>query len=171
MSREVVTRTEERTPSRRDYATAGVVTLIVMLTVGCLFYWRMTSPEMNLADGPRLGGAVRAGTPEFESLRESIVVDDLVATKSPRSVGDVVMELTARIRNNTGRAISALEVRGAVVDSAGRHVRERTVIVMPAGRTKLPPDGSVSVHLLLEDVDKEVEQGDVRMEVAGVRFD
>ena len=171
MSHRASTRIKGAMPSRTDYAVAGVITLIVMLTVVSILYWKMTSQAMNSGDELRLEGALRAGMPEFESLRERIVVEDIVAMKSPRSVGDVVMELTANVRNKTGRDISALEVRGNVVDSARQRVRERTVVVMPAERTKLPPDGSVSVHLLLEGIDKEAEQTDVRMEIAGVRFD
>lgn len=158
-------------PSRRDYVLAVVVTLAVVLVVGGLIYSRVTGPVRHSASEPRLEGALRAGAPEFESLRERIIVEDLVRTTSTRTTGDTLIELSANVRNETGRNISALEMRGAVMSGGGQVLSERAVIVMPAERTKLPPGESLNVRVVLEGVDSRAEQTDVRMEIVGVRLD
>lgn len=171
MSFRAVPRIEKRKPTRRDYVLASVVTLAVMLVVGGLIYSRMKGSAQHSGDEPRLEGALRTGAPEFESLRERIIVEDLVRTTSVRTSGDAVIELSANVRNETRRHIRALEMSGAVVSGAGQVLFERSVIVMPAERTGLPPGESLNVRVVLEDVDNRAEQTDVRMEIVGVRLD
>jgi hypothetical protein len=171
MSFRAVPRIEETKPTRRDYVLAGVVTLAVMLVVGGLIYSRMKGSARHPASEPWLEGALRAGAPEFESLRERIIVEDLVRTTSMRTSDDAVVELSANVRNETGRNIHALEMRGAVMSGDGQVLFERAVIVMPAERTKLQPGESLNVRVVLEGVDSRAEQADVRMEIVGVRFD
>ena len=171
MSFKAVPRIEETKPTRRDYVLAGVVTLAVGLVVGGLIYSRMTGSARHLSNEPRLEEALRAGAPEFESLRERIIVEDLVRTTSTRTSGDAQIELSVNVRNETGLNISALEMRGAVMGGDGQVLSQRTVIVMPAEGTKLPPGESLDVRVVLEGVDTRAEQADVRMEIVGVRFD
>ena len=156
---------------RRDYVIAGVVTLAVVLVVGGLIYSRLTGSVRYSSNEPRLEGALREGAPKFESLRERIIVEDLVRTTSTRTTGDTLIELSANVRNETGRNISALEMRGAVMRGGGQVLSERAVIVMPAERTKLPPGESLNVRVVLEGVDGQAEQTDVKMDIVGVRID
>ncbi len=164
-------RIEEVQPNRKDYVIAVLMTLAVISAVAGIIFWRMTTTPMNVNKEQRIAGALRGGAPEFESLRERIVVEDLVATTCLDASGGMDVELTASVRNGTGRDISALEVRGAIVARDGQSHSERTAIVMPAERIKISPNRSISVRLLLEDIDREAEQADVRMEVVGVRLD
>jgi len=171
MRHKAASRIADAPPSRKDYMVAGIITLVIMLTVASLFYWRMKNPTFNPNNEPRLEGAVRAGELEFENLRNSLVVEDLVATKASEPSGDTVMELTGSVRNTTERGISGLEIRGAVVDGEGQRLRERTVVVTPAEKGKLQPGEKLNVRLMLEGIDPKAENADVRLEVAGVRFE
>jgi len=171
MSYRAAPRIEETKPTRRDYVIAGVVTLAVVLVVGGLIYSKLTGSVRHSSDELRLEGALRAGAPEFESLRERIIVEDLVRTTSTLSSGDALIELSASVRNETGRDIRALEMRGAITGGDGQVLSERAVIVMPAERTRLSPGESLNVRVVLEGVDGRAEQADVRMEIVGVRFD
>ena len=164
-------RIEETKPTRSDYVIAGVVTLAVVLVVGGLIYSRLTGSARHASNEPRLEGALRAGAPEFESLRERIIVEDLVRTTSMLPSGDALIELSANVRNETGRHIHALEMRGIVTGGDGQVLSERAVIVMPAERTRLPPGESLNVHVVLEGVDGRAEQTEVRMDIVGVRVD
>jgi len=166
-----VTRIEETEPTRRDYVLAGFITLLVMSVVGGLIYSRMWGAARRSGNAPRLEGALRAGVPEFESLRERITVENLVATMSTRAAGDVTVELTANVRNETGRSLRALEVRGAVMSGNGQVLGERTVVVISAERTKIPPGEELNVRVVLEGIDSQAEQADVRIEIVGVRLD
>ena len=142
-----------------------------MLLVGSIIYSRMTGSARLSSNEPRLEGALREGAPEFKSVRARIVVEELVRTTSTSASGEALIELSANVRNETGRDIGALEVRGVVMNGGGQVLSERTVIVMPAERAKLPPGEILSVRVALEGVDSRAEQADVRMEVVGVRFD
>lgn len=158
-------------PSRKDYLVAVVITLAVMLTVAALFYWRLKNPTLRSNNEPRLEGAVRTGEAEFENLRNSLVVEDLVATKAFEASGETVMELTGSVRNTTERGISGLEIRGMLVGGEGQRLRERTVIVTPAEKRKLQPGEKLNVRVVIEGIDPEAENSAVRLEIAGVRFE
>jgi len=171
MSFRAVTRIEETKPTRRDYVIAGVVTLAVVLVVGGLIYSRLTGSVRYSSNEPRLEGALRADAPEFESLRERIIVEDLVRMTSTLTSGDALIELSASVRNETGLNIHALEMRGAITGGGGQVLSERAVIVMPAERTRLPPGESLNMCVVLEGVDGQAEQTDVKMDIVGVRID
>ena len=53
----------------------------------------------------------------------------------------------------------------------GQVLSERAVIVMPAERTRLRPGESLNVCVVLEGVDGQAEQTDVKMDIVGVRID
>ncbi len=60
---------------------------------------------------------LRAGLPGFEQYRRLINVEEvegLEATQTSRTLGAIVMELTATVRNSTGLTINELEMRGVV---------------------------------------------------------
>src|SRR2546429_5421881 len=69
---------------------------------------------------PTLAGAIRAGSPDFEKYSKLIVLDEQEADEAKRTMGDMVMSLHTTVRNLTGRTISGLEIRGAVVDHDGK---------------------------------------------------
>ena len=79
--------------------------------------------------------------------------------------------MTANVRNDTGRSISGLEMRGAVVDAQNSTVRERTVMVIPARQTALELGEAIGVRVLLESIGKDSERANMVLEVTGVRFD
>jgi hypothetical protein len=109
--------------------------------------------------------------PGFRQLREKIVVEQLAATEARRPPGDLAIEVRATVRNNTDRALTGLEMRGAVLGAQMSALRERTVIVVPARQTLLEPGEAIGVRILLEGINPEAERAGALMEVSGVRFD
>lgn len=156
-------------PSRNIYILAALVAITLALIVAGLFYRRLTAPPLVVED-QRLEGALRAGTPEFEEARSRIMLTEPQATEAPRAIGDIVMEVTSQLYNNTGRTITGLEVRGAVVDPNGNPVRERTVVVIPNQQAALEPEERISVRIVLENISPEAERAGVEMEITGVKF-
>jgi hypothetical protein len=150
--------------------SALITTLLVLLMVGVL-HVAQRSPLGNSAVEPRLEGALRPGMPEFEQHRERIVVERLTATESPRAINDLAVEMNAAVRNTTERAVSGLEIRGAVLDAQRTPIGERTVVVVPTRQTALEPGESISVRILLEGISPEAERAGLLMEVTGLRFD
>lgn len=149
---------------------AIITTLIVLVTAGVL-HLSLTRPFGSPAAERRLEGAVRPEMPEFEQLRERIVVERLVAAEAPRPLKDVAVEINGTVRNTTGRTISGLEMRGAVLDARRSPLRERTVVVVPARQAVVEPGEAINVRILLEGIRPESERADVLMEVTGVRVD
>lgn len=149
---------------------ATIITLIIALVAASLHYVAMTQPA-NSYSGPRLTSALRAGAPEFEQVREQIEVAQLRGSEQVQRFNTLAVDLTARIKNNTGRAISGLEMRGAIVDTQNITLRERTVMVIPARQIVLEPGEAIGVRVLLEGIGRDSERADMVLEVTGIRFD
>lgn len=151
------------------YLVAALSTA-AMLIAGIVLYDLSHLPT-NLKTEPQLEGALRPGAAEFEELRGRIVVEQPVALESLHPMNDMVMELNTTVRNDTGRTIRGLEMRGAVFDAQSSLLRERTVVIIPARQTALEPNETISVRILLERLDRESERGGALMEVTGVHVD
>ncbi|MDX6692438.1 MAG: hypothetical protein QOF02_41 [Blastocatellia bacterium] len=157
------------------FIIAGV---IGALLIAALFIFIKTRPAQAPlgAGGPpqqRLEGALRAGSPEFEQAKKFIGVDEPEATEGNRVVGDVVMTLTTTARNFTGRTISGLEMRAAVVDLEGKPIKERFVIVVPNNARniiELEPNKTLPVSVTIEGFSKSDVRANIQMEVTGVKF-
>ena len=166
MSPPAQTTAEKDTTRRTIFIAVGLAT--ALLVAGVVYL--VTRPAPAPGEEPRLEGALRPGSPEFDQYRDRIIVDKPEATESPRAIGDIIMVLTTTVRNLTGRTINGLEMRGAVVDLEGRPVRERTLIVIPARQAELGPNKTIEVPLRLEGFTKDDVRANIRMEVTGVKF-
>lgn len=151
------------------YVAAGIVAIILLFVIG--WFYLATEPSPVATDTPRLEGALRAGSPEFEQYRERIVIGAPRAIEAPRALGDMVVELNAAVSNSTGRAINGIELRGAVLDPQGNVIRERTIVPVPSQQSRLAPGETMDARILLEGVDPNTTRAGVRVEVTGVRFE
>jgi hypothetical protein len=147
-----------------------VVAVVAALLIGGLFYFLLRKTVGDNAP-PRLEGAIRAGSPEFEEYRSRIILDKPEADQAKRALGDWVMTLRSTVRNFTGKTLTGLEIWAAVVDHNGRPVKERTVVVIPVpGRTELEPNKTLSVSVLLDRMTDEDDRADIKMEVRAYKF-
>lgn len=151
---------------RNMLMVAGVIGALLL---GGLIYGLFRLSDSG-APAQRLEGAIRPGTPEFEGFRDRLVVDTPEATESPRALGDIIMVLTTTVRNFTGRTITGLEVRAAVVDMEDKPIAERIVTVIPTRQAELEPNKTIQVPIKLEGIKKDAVRKDIRMEIAGVKF-
>jgi hypothetical protein len=147
-----------------------VVAVVAAILIGGVFYVLMRK-SMRETPPPRLDNAIRAGSPDFEKYKKLIALDDPEADESPRALGDIVMTLHTTARNFTGRTITGLEVRAAVVDHQNQPVKERTVVVIPlADREALEPNKTMFVAVRLEGMTDSDDRANIKMEVTGFRF-
>ena len=158
---------DEADDSRRTiFIVVGIASAIL---VAGFLYW-MTRPGATTGTGPqRLEGALRAGSPEFEQYKSKIVLDKPEATEATRPIGDIVMTLQTTVRNFTGRTITGLEMRAAVVDLQGQPVKERTVIIIPNRQTELEPNRALLVPIVIDGMSKEADRANIVMEVAAIK--
>jgi hypothetical protein len=157
-----------------------VVAVIAAVLIGGFFYLLLRG---TIGSGPQtitLQNAVRPGSPEWEQYGKRIVLDDpsdcpepgarFCATESKRAFGDVVMTLTATVRNFTGRTIVGLEIRGLVVDHDGKPVRERTVVVIPNRQAELEPNKTMKASVVIDGFTENDDRADVKMEVTAFKL-
>jgi len=147
---------------------AALLTAAIALLAAGIYY--VTQPIMTPNVEPWLERALYTGQPEFEQFREQIVIEQLVGKEKVHPLNNLAVEITALVKNNTGRKISGLEMRGAIRDAQNSTVRERTVVVIPARQTILEADEAINVRILLESIDKDSDRAHAVMEVSGIRF-
>ncbi|HVF57479.1 MAG TPA: hypothetical protein VM934_15095 [Pyrinomonadaceae bacterium] len=122
---------------------------------------------------PRLEGALRPGSPEFEQFRGRVDVDfnaDEDAIVSQRAIGDTLITMKPTVRNFTGRTINGLELRATSLDSAGEIIKARTVIPVPGRQPELEPNRTITFPVLLEGFKPGVVPAQLKLELTAVRF-
>jgi len=163
-------------PDRRIETGESNRTLIISVAVASavvialLFYLLMRAGGSGGATEPTLPGAVRAGSPDFDKYRPNIVLDDPEATEAKRALGDIVMGLQTTVRNLTGKTLTGLEIRAAVVDYDKKPIKERTVVVIPTRQPELPPNKTMTVNVMLEGMSDTDARADIKMEVTGFKI-
>jgi len=149
---------------------AAITSVIVLVTAG-LIRLAATRPYQGRVSEQRLEGAIRRESPGFDELSGLLVVERLVAAEAPRPLNDQAVEMTGTVRNATGRTVTGLELRGAILDTLNTPLQERTVVVVPLRQAALEPGETINVSILLEGVSPEAERAAHVLEVTGVRFD
>jgi hypothetical protein len=134
--------------------------------IAAFFYLLLRSTTTPSAPST-LAGAIRAGSPDFEKYSKLIARDDPEADEAKRALGDTVMTLHTTVRNFTGRTITGLEIRAAVVDHDGKPVKERTVVVIPGRQPELDPNKTMKVSVILEGFTDSDDRANIKMEVTG----
>lgn len=147
---------------------AAAITALLAISTAGLYYLAATQATSYRV--PRLEGALQAGQPEFEEFRRHIAIDQLVGTEKVHPFDTVAVAMTATVRNNTGRSISGLELRGAILDRNNSSVRERTVIVVPQRQTILESGEAINTRILLDGIDKDSDRARLVLEVTAIRF-
>lgn len=146
-----------------------VVAVVAAVVIALLFYLLMQAGGAGGGE-PRLPGAIRAGSPEFEQYKTQILLDEPEAFESPRALGDIVMELKTTVRNLSGKTLNGLEVKGVVVDHQGQPVKQRAVVMIPTRQRELAPNKTMDVSVLLDGFTQTDARANIRMEVTAIRF-
>ncbi|HYJ88643.1 MAG TPA: hypothetical protein VEW46_21425 [Pyrinomonadaceae bacterium] len=147
-----------------------VVAIIAALVIAVFFYFLMRASSTGGIVDPVLESAIRQGSPEWDQNYSKIVLDQPEADEAKRALGDIVMNLQTTVRNFTGRTLNGLEIRGTVVDSQDKPVRERTLIVIPTRQPELGPNQTMVVAVRLEGMKESDNRANIKMEVTGFRF-
>jgi len=164
-------------PDRRIEASESnrtliiVVAVIAAIAIAGLFYGLMRFAGGGQNAAARLQGAIRPGSPEFETNKPNIVLDDPEATEAKRALGDITMTLQTTVRNLTGKTLNGLEIHAAVVDYEGKPVKERFVVVVPSQlHPELAPNKTMQVNVGLDGMSDTDARANIKMEVTGFKF-
>lgn len=143
-----------------------VVAVIAAIFIGGFFYLLLRKSVAS-SPAPTLQGAIRPGSPDWDKYAKLIALDDPEADESKRALGDTVMTLQTTARNFTGKTITGLEIRAAVVDHDGKAVKQRTLVVVPGRQPELDPNKTMRVAIVLDGFTDEDDRANIKMEVAG----
>jgi hypothetical protein len=165
--------TEERQVPGPDGSRRNIIIIVAVvaaIVLAGLFYVLMRASTTAPAD-PVLQGAVRPNSPEWAEPASKIHLDAPEATEAKRALGDIVMNLQTTVRNFTGRTLTGLEIKGAVVNRQGQPVRERTVVVVPTQlQPELEPNRTMLVQIQLVGMTDTDERANIKMEVTGFKI-
>ncbi len=146
-----------------------VIAVVAAILIGGFFYILLRT-TVSSNQTPRLENAIRPGSAEFDKYVKLIVLEEPEADEAKRALGDTVMTLQTTVRNFTGRTITGLEIRGAVVDHDGKPVKEKTLVMIPGRQSELEPNKTMKAALMLEGFTEEDDRANIRMEVTGFRL-
>ena len=150
---------------------AAVITTLLAIFAAGLYYVALTQSDVSSFTEPRVEGALQAGQPEFEESRRHIAIEQLMGIEKVHPFDTMAVAMTARLRNNTGRNISGLELRGAILDRNNSSVRERTVVIIPRQQKLLESGEGINTRILLDGIDKDSDRAHLVLEVTAIRFD
>ena len=117
--------------------------------------------------------ALREGNPEFElyTKKISIQTDTDRTTQSPTGMGNIMMNLRGIIRNMTGKTLTGLEIKAAVVDSFGNPVKEKELLVIPKQTERLEPGETFPVQVRIEGFSKDDDRAQIRWKVTAIKIE
>ena len=162
---------EHTIPQERSRLPLIIAIAVVAAVIISGAFYLLMKKTMGPTPPPTLPGAIRAGSPDWQKYIKQIALDDPEADESPRALGDIVMTLHTTARNFTGRTITGLEVRAAVLDHQDHPVKEETVVVIPRpGRTELDPNKTAQVSVTIYGFTEADDRAKIKMEVTGFKF-
>jgi hypothetical protein len=150
---------------------AALITAAIAMLVTVMHFVASTKSPVYRPAPMRSESMLQPGQPEFDRFHPQIAVEQIMGNEKLHPFNDLVVELTAVVRNQTGRTISGLEMRGALLDTANSTLRERTVAVIPAQQTILEVDEAINVRILLEDIDRDSDRARPVLAVTGITFE
>jgi len=150
---------------------AALITAAIALLVAVMHHVAWTNPTVSGLSPARVEWMLQPGHPEFAELKQQIAIEEVVGTEKLHPFNNLVVELTAVLRNETGRTLNGLELRGAILDTANSTLRERTVAVIPAQQNVLENQETINVRILLEGVHRDSDRARATLEVTGVSFE
>jgi len=147
-----------------------VVAVIAAVLIGGLFYLLMRTTSAPSAPAT-LQGAIRQGSPEWDQYKSKILIDIPEATQSTTALGGFQMTLETTVRNFTGKTISGLEMRAAVLNSQGLALKDRTMVVIPtAKQAELLPTKTMHVIINVTGLRENDDRKGLFMDVTGFKL-
>lgn len=118
-----------------------------------------------------LSGAFREGTPEFDAITKRIVAenDEDKTWFSPVGTGGIMMNIAGKIRNNSEKTLTGLEIKVAVVDSFDKVVKDKVLTVVPNQQKKLEPKGEMNVTIRIDGFKPDDDRARIRWKVTAIK--
>ncbi|MEP6901927.1 MAG: hypothetical protein ABJA66_09265 [Actinomycetota bacterium] len=148
----------------------AILIAVLLIGGGILLIWKL-QPSMQEQQEQALAGAFREGSPEFNAITKKIVAenDEDKTWFSPVGTGGIVMNIAGKIRNNSDKTLTGLEIKVAVLDLNNQVVKEKNLIVVPTQQKKLEPKGEMNVVVVIEGFKPDDDRASIRWKVMAIK--
>jgi hypothetical protein len=162
---------EKEKGSKKILIVAVAAAIVAVLVAVALLSF---VPSATQVEQQALEGAYLEGSDEFQTYTKKIVAqtDFDQTTKSPVGTGTVMMSIGGIIRNFTGKTLTGLELKVAVVDTFGKVVKEKTQIVIPRQqRESLDNNQTMPVRVTIEGFEPKADLANIRWKVTKIKVE
>lgn len=148
-----------------------VAFIVAAIAIGGAVWLISLKPSMQEQVDQSMDGAFRAGSPEFDALTKKIVIqtDEDRTIQSPIGLGTIVMSIGGQIKNISGKTITGLEINVAVIDTFGKPIKDKTLIVVPNQYTKLNPNEVADITVRIDGFDPKDDRANIRWKVTAIK--
>jgi hypothetical protein len=148
----------------------AILVAVLVVAGGIFLIWKF-QPSMEEQQAQALTGAVRAGSPEFDAITKRIVAENNEDETwfSPVGTGGIMMQIAGRIRNNSDKTLTGLELNVAVLDSFGKVVKDNTLLVVPNQKAKLAPKEQMNVTVRIDGFRRDDDRARIQWKVTAIK--
>lgn len=146
--------------------------LIALVAVIGISGWVYLLPTPEETKAAILENAYREGSPEFEAYTKEIIVttDTGRLYESYTGLGDIVMQVAAKIRNKGNKTITGLEVSAGMINTKNELIKEKKVLVIPQNYPSLKPGEVIDVSVNIPGFEKDDDRANARWKVTAIKF-
>jgi hypothetical protein len=145
-----------------------IATVVVAGALGLIWKFQPSLEEqMQIV----LEGAVREDSPEFAELTKRIIAENDTEKTwySPVGTGGIMMNIAGRIKNYSDRTITGLELNVGVLDSFGKVVKDKTLIVVPIQQATLEQKGTMDVVVRIDGFAPDDDRARIQWKVTAIK--
>lgn len=149
---------EEKDRSRTVMILSGIaVGLVVVLIIFATTVAKRPAPKEIM----------HSGSPEFDSYKEFVRIDNVKKTAGER-LNARFGHITCTVQNDGDKTLVGLELRAAAIDLSDVVAREKIITPVPKIRETLGPNESIDIDLYLEPIPDPQTLKDMIIEVYGL---
>ena len=149
----------------------GAILVAVFIVAGGIYFISKYRPSMQEQQEQALSGAVREGMPGFDVITKRIVAenDEDNTWFSPVGTGYVMMQIAGRVRNNSDKILTGLELNVSVLDSFGKVVKDNTILVVPTQKKTLAPKEQMNVTVRIDGFKPDDDRARIQWKVTAIK--
>jgi hypothetical protein len=142
----------------------------VLVAGGILLIWKF-QPSMQEQQEQAFSGAVREGSPEFDTITKRIVAenDEDNTWFSPVGTGGIMMNIAGKIRNNSDKTLTGLEIKVSVLDSFKKVIKDNTIAVIPIQQKRLEPKQEMKVTVRIDGFSPDDDRAQIQWKVTAIK--
>lgn len=143
----------------------------VFIVAGGIYFISRYQPSMEEQHEQALSGAVREGMPGFSEITRRIIAEtnEDETWHSPVGTGGIMMQIAGRIRNNSDKTLTGLEITVSVVDISGKVVKDKTLLVVPNQKKQLAPKEQMNVTVRIDGFARDDDRANIRWKVTAIK--